>query len=125
MYKLFNWPYAISLVSIVLLVMTWGLWDNGGPWYVPFTILFLLFGFYCDFIEERDEMERTHSLVTKSDNKCSCKQSNLSQKAKDWQVYGNDDTCYDCDKQYVNAKELIEMTQTMSEAFSCNEPGIS
>ena len=59
------------------------------------------------------------------DNKCHCDQSKLSNKAKEWKVFGNDDNCYDCDKEYNEAQELIEMTQTMSEAFSCNEPGIS
>ena len=121
MYKLFNWPFGIYLIFVVLLVMTWGLWDNGGPWYVPFTMLFLFFGFYCDFIELKSEMMSSKD----DDNKCHCDQSKLSNKAKEWKVFGNDDNCYDCDKEYNEAQELIEMTQTMSEAFSCNEPGIS
>lgn len=108
--------------------MTWGLWDNGGPWYVPFTILFLLFGHYCDFIETKSELDsytldidEQATAQGRCSSKCQCDPTELSEKAKDWKVWGNDDDCLDCGKEYDKAKELIEMTQ----AFSCNEPGIS
>tara|TARA_Y100000593_G_scaffold82070_1_gene153913 strand:+ start:1569 stop:1871 length:303 start_codon:yes stop_codon:yes gene_type:complete len=59
MNKVYNWDFMVYLIIFVLSVMTWGLWDNGGNWWIPFTILFLFFGFYCDFLEQKALAKKT------------------------------------------------------------------
>ena len=116
MNKLYDWTYAVYLIIFVLLVMTYGLFNNGGPWWIPFVILFLFFGFYCEHLKAIEERDKIDGLVAKlKDNNGICE-------------HGNDthSNCSDCDEvQYKDAEEMIELTQIMSEAFNCDKPGIT
>ena len=100
MNKIYNWNFLVGLVIFVLSVMTWGLWDNGGHWYVPFVMLFLFFGFYCDFLEQKDLAKKT---------------------------LADDEALIDAysDMTFEECEETIELSALVEECYQCKEPGIT
>ena len=106
MNKLYNWTYAVYLIIIVLLVITYGLFDNGGPWWISFTMLFLFFGFYCEHLNGKEEWEDIDDICSHDNN-----------------IHSN---CSDCDEEeYEDAKRVIESTQMISTIYECDKPGIT